>query len=93
MTTVIEFMSNVAKEIIDIKPDSEKTMSDLWNEFYDIMRKYGIKQGTKTPQGGCLCNNSEWTMCVTLFLQCVTGSIQLDEWFNVPEDLECYDTI
>ena len=91
MTTVIEFMHNVAEEIIAIQTNRDKSIDDLWQEFYTIMRKYGIKQGIKNPEGnGILTSNYEWTMCVSLFIDQITNHIHFDNIFDeVPEDL-CY---
>jgi hypothetical protein len=86
----IEFMNEISSDIIAIKPDNDKSISDLWNEFYDVMRKYGIKQGTKSGNG-ILTNNFEWTMCVNLFVASITNSITLNQMMeDTPEDLRCY---
>lgn len=84
-------MRNVAKDIINISLDSNKTISDYTNEFYNIMRKYGIKQGTKNPFGpGIIHDNYEWTMARSLFLDQLSLAIKLELLTNdIPEDLEC----
>ena len=88
----IEFMHNVAGEIIHITPDDDKTINDLWQEFYSIMRKYGIKQGTRSLDGvGIITSNYEWTMCVSLFIENTISYINFNSLLNeVPKDLECY---
>ena len=93
MTTEIKFMSKVAKDIIGIKFRPNMTIKQTETLFYKIMRKYGIKEGTKDKDGvGIICDNFEWTMCKTLFLYQFKFYIDLDRisLFAVPKDLECY---
>ena len=57
------------------------------------MRRYGIKEGIRTEGGGRLTANFEWTMCVSLFIDTITSSINFDHLFSdsLPEDLLCYE--
>ena len=91
MKPEIEFMHNVGKDIIAIKAENDKTIGELWDEFFAVMRKYGIKQCTKEGNG-MLGDNYEWTMCVDLFISSISNTIHLENWFNIPEDLKCYES-
>ncbi len=87
----IQFMADVAEEIIGIRLTRETTLEQANNLFYLIMRKYGIKQGTKSGHG-TLCNNYEWTLCAALFDATVTMSfaIGIASLCDAPEDLQHY---
>lgn len=89
----IEFMNKVAKDIIDIKiPNNDISILNLNREFYSIMRKYGIKQGTRSQDGnGIICSNPEWTICHVLYENMIQSKIQIFNFLrNIPKDLQCY---
>lgn len=87
----IQFMNKVAGDIIKTKIEYEETMEEIMSKFYSIMRKHGIKQGTKTKGGGTLCNNFEWTMCKALFLMVIHDNLNMHEMLSgIPEDLKYY---
>ncbi len=91
--TNIEFMSKVSKDIIAIKVTEDKTIKQLFSEFYKIMRRYGIKQGTKNPNGvGIIHDNFEWTICSSLFSSHICKTIWFFDLFvsEAPKDLQCY---
>ncbi len=83
-------MASVSKDIINIKIDCGKSFEYVNNQFYDIMRKYKIKQGTRDKKsGGIIGDNFEWTMCRRLFLSCVQDYYSTSLLFEgVPKDLE-----
>ena len=87
----IKFMSNVAKDIIKINP-SGRTFDNIWDEFYKIMRHYGIKKGRKSENGvGVVCNNFEWSMCEALFFSRVRDYMAMSDLLDdCPEDLMHY---
>lgn len=81
-------IAKVAKGIIDDKFD-KKIIEELKNKFFDLMREHNIKYGTKLGNG-VLCANPEWTMCLDLYLDCLRGAIELEMFFEVPDDLNHY---
>ncbi|MDD5648832.1 MAG: hypothetical protein PHF86_00175 [Candidatus Nanoarchaeia archaeon] len=82
-------IKKVAKEIVTIEFKKSDTLNDCLNKFYVIMRKYNIKQGTKT-ENGRQCNNFEWTLCKQSFEETLKSFFELDDLFgNIPEDLLC----
>lgn len=96
-------IAQLAQKINDLIPSDiykKKTVKvkELKNGFYEIMRKYGIKQGTpsfdaKGKKIGRNCNTPEWVMCETLFWTLLQDRIELDSIFSfdLPEDLMEYD--
>lgn len=85
-------MRDIAKEILNIEIVTNKKISEYVEEFYDIMRRYGIKQGSKDPEeAGTIGDNFEWTMSRTLFLEHMHMEILTYMLIHpVPEDLEYY---
>ena len=85
-------MAKVAKEIIFIKIDCGKPFSYVENQFYAIMRKYRIKQGTRCKKTGeIMVANFEWTMCYSLFFYMVGKYYPENTMLGkLPDDLECY---
>jgi hypothetical protein len=82
-------MSAVAKEIIFMKVNDNDTIADLRNRFFDIMRKHGIKDGTKREDGSIIGANFEWTMCESLFFQTIHDQLRLELMLvcSTPEEL------
>lgn len=89
----IPVISEVAKDIIQFKFKRTMTLGQCQIEFYKIMRKHGIKQGTpshneKGEEVGRLCNNFEWSMCKEMFIKSVGGFFTFEDLLgNVPKDL------
>lgn len=86
-TKEIEFMSNVAEDIIK-KCDGKKNNYDIkkrWKIFIKIMKKYGIQPYTKVKGGGLIGNNFEWTLCVSLFKDLMYSDILLTQILDLPE--------
>lgn len=73
-------LPDVAKDIIQAKITPDMTLLDVEKVFYKLMRKHGIKQGTKTEDGGIQQNNFEWTICKTLFMDCIATQFKFMEW-------------
>lgn len=74
-STILD-MSKVAEEIIKMPVDKTDTIEDLFNKFFKIMKKYGIKQGTKT-KFGFTKNRLEWTLCETMFTENIQHKIKV----------------
>lgn len=82
-------MRKVSKGIIDIKI-SDKTIRNILNKFYGVMRENGIKEG-EWIQNGRNVANPEWTACETLFLDTLMGKFHMALLLNnTPEDLKAY---
>ena len=62
-----DYMSAVAKDIIQLKFKPRMTLKQVEAVFYRIMRKHGIKRGTEEGHG-VVRDNFEWTICEELFL-------------------------
>jgi len=88
----IDFLANICKDIFAIKVKELKTIKKCYNEFYKVMRKYGIKQGTRID-AGVQMSNPEWVICRVLFKDRINMS---QDWeflkysFSAPDDLKCY---
>lgn len=81
-------MKEIAKEIIEIKFKQEDTIQDCMDNFYQIMHKYNIKEGTATENGRTVANY-DWTMCLQLFKDMLSSHIDIEILLgNVPEDLK-----
>lgn len=86
-------LDKVSKDIIAIKFRPTMTIKQCNNEFYKIMRKHRIKQGTSHfnetgKKIGRTCNNPEWTMCKSLYLECLHGFLNFQDLFGgIPKDL------
>lgn len=84
-------MSAVGRDIMNIKIDMDRTFNETMNDFYDIMRKHGIKQGTRNGNAITL-NNFEWTMCFNLFIGRFDYELRFKSMIDgIPEDLHAYD--
>lgn len=85
-----EYLTEVSKEIINMKIEPGKSIKTHFNKFYEIMRKYNIKQGTATDNGVAR-KNYEWTICWKLFMTIFVDQMELLDMFSdiTPKDLEC----
>ena len=89
-------MSEVAEEII--KKTSTKELvgciKKLLKVFYEIMRKYGIKEGTWSSKDhiGRTVSNPEWVMCEQLFWDSFKNAIDVITIIegDTPKDLLGY---
>jgi len=85
---------SLLKELTDFKIDSSIPLKDTVANFYEILRKYGIKRGTRTETGSIACNTPEYVLCLTYFEKAfhfwVSIDVGLDLGNFLPEDLECY---
>jgi len=84
---------DVAKEIIGIEINANMTIAELLSVFYNIMRKYNIKQGTPLFDNngkhiGTTQSNPEWIMCESLFLNRIKDSIEIRIGFGIIDGFE-----
>lgn len=87
-------MREIAKEIIEIKLSDKDVLKECSEKFYNIMRKYNIKYGTKNynkkgKEIGISCANYEWTMCHALFIDRIITFFDFKNMLEIPEDLKC----
>lgn len=85
-----EMLNLIYKDILSIKIKPEDSFKSSMDKFYDIMRKYGICQGTKT-ENGVTINNAEWNMCFAVFKN--HKILAFDVWLVLstpPSDLKYY---
>lgn len=89
-TIEISIVSRVAEDIIKVKFKNKDTLGKVLNNFYKIMRKHGIKKGTKEGNG-VVMSNFEWTMCKELYFSMLISHFNIQSiMFNVPKDLRHY---
>lgn len=75
-------ISKVAEDIIKIKFTDDMTLAQIEKVFDDLMVKHNINQYTPTKGGGKIGNNFEWTMCHSLFLNCLENHLMLNSFFK-----------
>jgi len=87
----VTFMAVVAKDILNIKMSDDDGLKKSYRKFYKVMRKHGIKQGTKVG-GGTRMSNPEWVICEALFKERMKDNIHYFNilGMNVPKDLTRY---
>lgn len=86
-------LAKVFSDIQDIKIKKSDSFNTMRRKFYDVMRKHGIKQGTKNKHGQLMVNNPEWQASEFLFEEQIRSFVALTlclECFETPKDLEAY---
>ncbi len=68
--------AEIAEQIMSIQlPDD--VISEAANEFYQLMQKYGVEQGTPSEDGrGIIYDNFDWTLYKTLFIDTLKSQIE-----------------
>ena len=83
-------LNAVAEDIAQIKIDQDMTIGGLRKQFFAIMRKHGIKRGTKDGNSISL-SNPEWIMARDFFSHWLCDQFR---WIFVigkaPKDLRHY---
>jgi hypothetical protein len=81
-------MQKIAKEIIFI--NYGQSYDQIRSDYFDILRKYKIKQGVKLPNGHIQIANFDWTMCESLFNNMFKVYLDMNESHvgAIPKDLE-----
>jgi hypothetical protein len=89
-----ERLGEIYKEIKDIEIDKHTMIETLYDDFFAIMRKWGIPEGVwSMGGGGRICNNFEWSFCCDAFIAHVSSGFELCLLFGkieVPDDLKAY---
>ena len=89
-TEFVQNMGEVYREINSIPITPIDSLDSLINQFYAIMRKYGICQCEWT-ENGRRGNNAEWCMCYCAFEQNLTSKLTLLFLLSKPpKDLLAY---
>jgi hypothetical protein len=86
----------IAEEIITLQISSKDSLKDIFDKFFSIMRKYGIKKGLQQynddgEETGILFDNFEWTLYKQLLFSTLESHINMQTLFGElkpPEDLE-----
>lgn len=84
-------LSKVFKNIQDLQIERSDSFNSIRRKFFDVMRKYGIKQGTKTKHGTEV-NNPEWEACEQLLERKIMDFYTWERCscFKTPKDLQNY---
>ena len=88
-----EIASNLGKiyeDILSIKIDMNDSFKSSMDKFYNVMRKWGVCQGTWSENGRTV-NNAEWNMCFQVFK--AHKIMAFDVWLILstpPDDLLAY---
>ncbi len=84
-------LAKVFKEIQNLQIKPSDSFNSIRRKFFDVMRKYGIKQGTKTKHGTEL-NNPEWEACEQLLERKIMSDYTWERCssFKTPKDLQSY---
>lgn len=87
-----ESMSKIAKDIVCFKFRLGMTLKEVEKGFHDLMRKHGIKYGTKHPgETGVTYANFEWTLCRDLYYNRLRDWLTIRGFLvSVPKDLKYY---
>ena len=86
-------LAKVFLDIQEIKIKKSDSFNTMRRKFYDVMRKHGIKQGTRNKDGQLMVNNPEWQASEFLFDEQIRSFIALTlclDCFETPKDLEAY---
>lgn len=84
-------LEKVGCDLVNIKFKEADTLKQVMEKFYLVMRKHGIKRGTKSKSGGIIQDNYEWTFSKALFQERVIDYFQMANIFDkLPKDLESY---
>lgn len=85
----ILFMERVTRDINAMKFTPETTLHQIEKKFHRIMRKHGIKHGTKNSNGSVSVSNAAWVICQQLMLSNIPYYFTLERMFDTPKDLQC----
>lgn len=88
----LKILNEIASEITKLKFDKTKSLKESFNDFYDVMRKYGIKR-CEPSENGQVGNTPEWVLCETLFKTRIELELVFMSLMDCPEDLDCYNKI
>ena len=86
-------LSKVFSDIQDLPIKNSDSFNKIRRKFYDIMRKHGIKQGTRNRNGSIAVNNPEWQAAEWLLEERIRNFVALElclDCFKTPKDLEAY---
>lgn len=93
MSTKLVDLEALAEELLALQPDPRRSITDAYEGFYDLMRRYGIKRGTQCyDEAGnptsIEMNNFAWTLCARMFASLVQDACQeIELSLTTPDDL------
>jgi len=80
------------QELINFSLNPNDTIDENFKNYFEILRKYGVKKGQKNESGGILMNTPEWTICSEMlkksFIKLIDKEITLGFSSEIPKDLE-----
>lgn len=89
-------LRELGKDIQEMEIISEEARKEICNKFYELMRKYNLKEGeaeynSEGEMIGRTVNNYEWTMCIDYFIMKAVRELELPLilFAETPEDLKC----
>ena len=86
----MEKIKDAVREVQDMQIQDSDTFQDVMERFYDICRKYGIKESEQEENGLIGCKTTEWTILWTFLEKQVMNYFVFEHVCGcVPEDLRC----
>ena len=76
-------LDEVYSEIVKISLKHDDSLETITKNFYKIMKKHGICQGTWTPNGR-LTSNPSWVICINLFTNLIYKELELMLLLQIP---------
>lgn len=86
-------LSKVFLDIQELPIKNSDSFNTIRRKFYDVMRKHGIKQGTREKKGAITISNPEWKAAEWLLEERIRNFVSLGlclSCFKTPRDLEAY---
>jgi hypothetical protein len=83
-------LRTLAEDVITFKFTDDMTLGQVREHLYNLMRKYGIKEGEWNEDKTCrTTSNFEWILVKDIFLRRLDDHIDLDIilFKDTPEDL------
>lgn len=83
------------QELCEYNSIENKTVKEIREGFFEIMRKHNIKQGVRSANGsGIILNNPEWTVCEAILRDAIIYSFGSLSFLmsGVPEDIAAYNS-
>jgi hypothetical protein len=83
-------LDEIYRDLLNIKIDANDSFKSSMDKFYEVMRKWGICQGTWSENGRAICN-AEWIMCYQVFKERKLLALNMFLMMaEPPEDLIAY---
>lgn len=81
-------------KLCDFDTIEDKTIKEIRDGFFEIMRKHNIRQGVRSANGrGIIMSNPEWCVCESILRDAIVSSFATLSFLSgVPDDITAYDT-